>query len=275
MKNNNSNRSKNNPVPKRCRNDAVTPGLYKTILENISDAVFLTDTNGKLNFVCDNVKYIFGYSVGEIIRKRNIHRIIDGLDYGPDKLRRKGEIRNIECSITNKFGECRNILVNVKLADMAEGTLLFTCRDITDRKRVESELARKNTALLEVIASVEREKIAVKESVAEKFQKLIIPIIDMIADRPHCADLAKLLKSSIKYVTSSPAAQFPFADYNLSPREMQICNMIQTGMSIKQIAGMLHTSPLTVEKQRKSIRKKLGVSDNRTNLATYLGRINS
>jgi len=56
----------------------------------------------------------------------------------------------------------------------------------------------------------------------------------------------------------------------LSPREGEICNMIRNGMSSKEIAGALDISLHTVLKQRQRIRKKLGISNDQANLASYL-----
>jgi DNA-binding CsgD family transcriptional regulator len=56
----------------------------------------------------------------------------------------------------------------------------------------------------------------------------------------------------------------------LTPREIEICGLIRNGYTTKQIAGVLSRSVQTVLKQRKSIRKKLRISNRRTNLASYL-----
>ncbi|MFK7825461.1 MAG: helix-turn-helix transcriptional regulator [Oligoflexales bacterium] len=56
----------------------------------------------------------------------------------------------------------------------------------------------------------------------------------------------------------------------LSPKEIQICNMIKNGLTVKEIAQMFHLSPRTVDKHRENIRKKLGLKSKKINLATYL-----
>lgn len=47
----------------------------------------------------------------------------------------------------------------------------------------------------------------------------------------------------------------------LSPREREVVRLIVDGMSSKEIASALHTSPKTVEKQRRDAMRKLGVSN--------------
>ena len=56
----------------------------------------------------------------------------------------------------------------------------------------------------------------------------------------------------------------------LSPREVEICELIRRGYDSKQIADLRNSSVQTVLKQRKAIRKKLGLDRKKINLATYL-----
>jgi PAS domain S-box-containing protein len=247
--------------------------FFQTILENISDAVFLTDKAGSFKFICSNVSNLFGYSASALKKKKNINKIITGLDEQGKRLHLNEEIRNLECTITNKSRKKRSVLVNIKHTAILGGSLLYVCRDITDKKTALSELTRKNVALKEVIGSIEKEKTAINENVSTSVKKLIYPIINMLLEQRACADLATLLKNTIEEITSPSAVKTSLEDYNLSPREIQICNMVSTGMTIKQIAKLLNTSPLTVEKQRKTIRKKLGIADGRTNLSTFLANI--
>ena len=51
-----------------------------------------------------------------------------------------GEIINLERAIQDKDGTTHIILVNVKLVSIKGGTMLITCRDITERKRAHVEL---------------------------------------------------------------------------------------------------------------------------------------
>ncbi|MBN1688032.1 MAG: helix-turn-helix transcriptional regulator [Candidatus Omnitrophica bacterium] len=57
---------------------------------------------------------------------------------------------------------------------------------------------------------------------------------------------------------------------SLTPREIEVCELIRKGLSIKEIAHFLKTSPRTVESHRNHICKKLGFSDKKKNLTSYL-----
>ena len=114
--------------------------LHRIILSNISDAVFITDNNGDFTYICPNVRAIFGYSLEEVVALGNINKLLDMHDLNRSELTTSGEIKNLERAIQDKDGATHNLLVNVKLVSIKGGTMLFTCRDITERKRAYVEL---------------------------------------------------------------------------------------------------------------------------------------
>lgn len=114
--------------------------LHRITLSNISDAVFLTDDGGDFIYICPNVEVIFGYSVPEVEEFGNISTLLGPGLHERSKSLDKKEIRNVEIEITDKGGEVHNLLVNVKRVSIKGGTILYVCRDISGRKKVEHEL---------------------------------------------------------------------------------------------------------------------------------------
>ena len=114
--------------------------LHRVILESISDAVFITDDNGKFVYICPNVDVIFGYSGKETAEFGNISGLFGSMPIDKEMLKEKGEMENIEHDISDKTGKMRTILVNAKKVAIGNGTILYTCHDITDRKRAEVAL---------------------------------------------------------------------------------------------------------------------------------------
>src|SRR5687768_14088043 len=85
-------------------------GLHRVILENVSDAVFLTDDEAAFTFVCPNCNIIFGYSQEEA---RTLGRITELLGRNSNDLPQllNGQpIINHECDITTKQGDRRTLL---------------------------------------------------------------------------------------------------------------------------------------------------------------------
>jgi PAS domain S-box-containing protein len=119
---------------------AESEALYRTTLNNIGDAVFITDYAGKFTFIGPNVHIIFGYSVDEILSMGTIERLIGQVIVSSTQPTLSNEITNIEKDIYDKYGKIHTILINIKKVDIAGGNWLYSCRDISDRKHIEKEL---------------------------------------------------------------------------------------------------------------------------------------
>ena len=159
-------------------------------------------------------------------------------------------------------------------------------RDVTRRREIQQRLEethtrlvteqvslhRKNTALKELLHQIEQEKDFIKQRMQSNLNKLVLPIVDKLKHRLDGADLEYLdiLESSLADITSPFINNLETKFSSLSPRETEICQMIRSGLSSKDIAATLHTSVYTVINQRRRIRKKLGISRDNVNLTSYL-----
>ncbi|HSF05859.1 MAG TPA: ATP-binding protein [Methylomirabilota bacterium] len=114
--------------------------LHRVTLSSISDAVFLTDDEGHFTFICPNVDVIFGYVPDEVQAMTHISRLLGEDLFDRAELAARGEIRNIEREITSKSGERRTLLIHLKEVSIQGARVLYTCRDVTERKHAEEEL---------------------------------------------------------------------------------------------------------------------------------------
>jgi PAS domain S-box-containing protein len=115
--------------------------LHRATLGNISDAVFMADDEGKFTFVCPNVDVIFGYTPSEVFGLGRLGTVLGADLFDPAELDAKGEIRNVEREVTVKSGAHRTVLIHLKRVAISGGTVLCTCRDITELKEAERQLA--------------------------------------------------------------------------------------------------------------------------------------
>ncbi|MHB1397175.1 MAG: helix-turn-helix transcriptional regulator [Trichloromonadaceae bacterium] len=129
-----------------------------------------------------------------------------------------------------------------------------------------------NVALHDSLAQSQKEKKMIGLSIQAKIDKIITPIFFALQTEMDGRQLKylDLLQKNFADIIS------PFVDGNqeiltkLSPVELLICNMIKHGLSSKEIANIRGISPATVNRHRESIRNKLGLTNRKMNLVTYL-----
>jgi PAS domain S-box-containing protein len=114
--------------------------LYRTILAEVSDAIFLVNNQGDFVYVCSNVRHIFGYSEEEILAMGNISRLFGENWTDLTQLNQNQEIINLELQIGDLHLYQHHLLINLKQVTIGEGTILITCRDISLRKQFELAL---------------------------------------------------------------------------------------------------------------------------------------
>lgn len=144
----------------------TTDEVFRLTLSNVSDAVFITQTDGTFTFICPNVNVIFGYNYKEVKKLNTIENILGSRLISYNDLENIGEVSNIEHTISDKFGKSHIVLVNIKKVSIANGKMLYTCRDITARKEFEKELEiskqkyRDLANKLELVREDEKKKIS-------------------------------------------------------------------------------------------------------------------
>ncbi len=161
--------------------------------------------------------------------------------------------------------------------------------DCTERNRMQSKLnnsqqelklqfeilSQKNAALQELMGQIETGKNRIKESVTFNAEKLLLPLIKRIKNgknRPSNKSL-ELLETNVSKITSQFGLKISKELATLSGKEIEISNMVRAGFTSKEISNSLGVSIKTIETHRKNIRKKLGIKNNKINLASYLNSI--
>ncbi|MEW6138560.1 MAG: PAS domain S-box protein [Thermodesulfobacteriota bacterium] len=115
--------------------------LHRVTLASISDTVLITDRAGNFTYICPNVHVIFGYSSDEVNAFGKVETLVGRDLFDPHLLEQSEEIENIERRITDKFGQEHILLINIKKVSIKGGSVLYSCRDITARKKAEEALA--------------------------------------------------------------------------------------------------------------------------------------
>ena len=79
-----------------------------------------------------------------------------------------------------------------------------------------------------------------------------------------------IIETSLNDIVSSFLHNLRSRYLNLTPREIQIANLIREGKTTKEIAKLLNSSQGAIDFHRNNIRNKLGLKHKNANLRSYL-----
>ena len=133
-------------------------------------------------------------------------------------------------------------------------------------------LQETNTALKTLMARIEEEKKEIHRDIKDNVDKVVMPILHelyMVIPRTQ-RKYVELLRDNLEEITSPFVGQLARRFQSLTSTEIQVCNMIRSGLRTKEIAEIRGVSPATISRHRERIRQKLEITNSDTNLATFL-----
>ena len=144
----------------------------------------------------------------------------------------------------------------------------------TQELQMKSEnLEEMNTALKVLLKKREEDKFELEEKVIYNIKEMVQPFLEKLGrtrldDRQRT--FLEILESNLDDIVSPFARKLSTRYLNLTPSEIQIANLVKQGKTTKEIAELLSLSTRTIESHRDSIRKKLGIKNQKANLRTHL-----
>jgi PAS domain S-box-containing protein len=171
-------------------------------------------------------------------------------------------------------------------------------RDITTRKKGEEALEKLNLELehrvqertrelesksndLEELNAALKVLLDKRREDQEDFQEGILANIKTLID-PYIVKLIKsklpqsqktllnILESNLNEIISPFTKRLSSKYLNLTPKEIKIANLVKHGKTNKEIAEIQGVASRTIAAHRENIRKKLGLTNKKTNLKTFL-----
>jgi DNA-binding CsgD family transcriptional regulator len=133
-------------------------------------------------------------------------------------------------------------------------------------------LQESNTALRVVLARIEQEKDEIHQDIKTNVEKILMPILQALGSQlpPTQKKYTEMLQTNLEEISSPFVSHLSSSYHSLTPTEIAICDMIRNGLRTKEIAQLRGISAATINRHRENIRRKLKITNNDVNLATYL-----
>jgi len=133
-------------------------------------------------------------------------------------------------------------------------------------------LQESNTAMRIVLARIEQEKQEIYQDINMNVEKVLVPILQALTLQlsPSQKKYVEIIQTNLEKITSPFINQLSLSYRSLTPTEIGICNMICNGMQTKEIAETRGVSTATINRHREKIRRKLKITNQDVNLATFL-----
>lgn len=129
-----------------------------------------------------------------------------------------------------------------------------------------------NTALQEVLRHIQSGQTEMGRTIQSNISKVVIPLLNSITltSSRRQQGLLHVIISNLNEITAPFSSKLSTQFSSLTPQEIVICSLIKEGMSSKEIARAKGLSFATVNNHRENIRRKLGLTNNKLNLQTFL-----
>ncbi|MBE9580275.1 MAG: response regulator [Proteobacteria bacterium] len=130
-----------------------------------------------------------------------------------------------------------------------------------------------NTALRVLLEQQEKSKKEIEQTISQNLKKNIFPYLDLLKDEVRDgkgAMYTTIMETNIQDITSTFSKQLSSELLKLTPREIQVADLVRQGLTSKDIVKLLNITLGTVEFYRLNLRKKLGIHKRKINLRSYL-----
>jgi PAS domain S-box-containing protein len=266
---------------------------FRSLVESMNEGLGIQDEHGRITYANAKLLEMTGYSKEEVIG-RPVTIFMD------EKARRTyrrqvaarpaGDGDPYELSLITKNGSAIDTIVAPKAllenAGRYQGSFaVFT--DISRLKRVESDLKKRerqlseksfrleemNTALEVLLQKREQDRIELEKKVLLNIRQLIEPYLEKLNGTrlgENQRALVDILQTNLSEILAPFSSRLIKDHVGLTSMELEVAQLVKQGKRTKAIAALLNISPKTVDAHRMRIRKKLGLTNKKVNLETYL-----
>jgi len=130
-----------------------------------------------------------------------------------------------------------------------------------------------NTALKTILKKREDDKNELEEKILLNVKRMVQPYLEKLKVTKLDSSqqtFVEIVEMSLTEIISPFGHTLSTKYVNLTPKEVQIANLIKQGRSTKEIAEIFELSKRTIDAHRNHIRRKLGLKKRGGNLRTHL-----
>jgi PAS domain S-box-containing protein len=266
---------------------------YRAIFENTGTAMLIVEEDNTISLVNTEFEKMSGYSrqdVEALKKWTDFMSEADALQMRSVQGGKQGISANssvhLEGQAIDRFGQIRDVFATLSRIPGTKERIV-SLLDITERKLSEQTLRKReeelgaktreleevNTALKVLLKRREEDRKETEERVTSNIQDRVLPHLAKLKKRlPGARERLQIntIESSLKGIISPFTRKLSSRMLNLTPKEIQVANLIRDGKTTKEIAEHLDVSKSAIDTHRHHIRKKLGLRRKRVNLTSYL-----
>jgi len=261
----------------------------QALLDSSPEVAFLIDPRGNLLSCNKAFCLIFGETAEELLQKNVLDLLPSDVGESQKALalevvrnaklvRHKDNIGGLLvetsiCPVLNSKGEVVQLAVFSR--DITQEEEMKLALQERERKLdVKSKtLEELNVALKVLLEKRTQDKEEVEERVVSNIKLLIEPYLRKLEGSgltEKQSPYLDILKSHLKDIASPLARKLSSDQYHLTPKEMHVAMLIKEGKTTKEIAQLMNSSMRSVEFHRENLRKKLDLTNKKSNLRSRL-----
>lgn len=198
---------------------------------------------------------------GYILKPFLAEQIIAAVDVALFKSEMEGRLREAEQKLLNAHRQLEK-RVKERTKELKETTM---------------SLQELNTALKVLLKRRDEDKVELEEKVLLNVRQLVLPFLTKLKRSGLSAPqvtYVNIVESNLADIISPLALTLTNKYFSLTPTEISVSNLVKQGKTTKEIGRVLNLSSKTVESHRKSIRRKLGLTNRKANLRSHLITVN-
>ncbi|MBN2688730.1 MAG: PAS domain S-box protein, partial [Deltaproteobacteria bacterium] len=256
---------------------------YRTLFNTTGTVMMLVEEDMTISLANQEFSRLSGYQQGKELKFHDLVHEADREVMMENHRKRRIDVKSVpnsyEFRYVHKNGEVRNAFLTIAMIPGTRRSVASVI-DITDLKRTQEELREKsvnledaNAALRVLLKQRENDKAELERNVLTNLKEVVFPFLDKLKAQtltPSQTNILSVMEESLKEVTSPFLRSISSRYSKLTPREIEILILVKEGRSTKDISRILHTSQRTIDFQRNSIRKKLGINSSKINLRTFI-----